>query len=303
MTPLVYAIILNWNAPQDTIECIESVKKSNYENLSIVLVDNGSRDDSVLVLRKHFPDLDIIENTQNAGFAEGNNIGMRYAMEKEADYFFILNNDVTLAQDCIEKLVKSAESLNYAGMLAPKVCYYDQPDMINSLGTSMDWLRLRPYLGFCGQKDKGQFNDKTIDAQILVGCAIFVKKDTLNRIGLIDKKFFIFHEEADWCLRNIKSGFKNVVIPQAAVYHKASKTMRKFSNLTTYYSIRNFLYLAHKNASLVNKAKTAIGLCFLIFKNVLLLTLTKEMRKPSKAFLLGALDYFKGDMGKCKRQL
>jgi GT2 family glycosyltransferase len=227
---------------------------------------------------------------------------MRYVLQKGADYIFILNNDVVLGVACLSELIGVAEGRLEAGMLAPKVYYYDEPQAINSFGTAIDWFRLRPYLGYCGQKDNGQFTGiRYVD--ILVGCALLVKKETLNRIGLIDERFFIFHEEADWCLRNIKSGFKNVTVGKAIAYHKASRTMRNFTALTTYYSIRNFLYLAHKNASFVNRIKTFFGCSFLIFKNILLLIFNSRAQRNPKAFLLGILDYLRADMGICKRKL
>jgi GT2 family glycosyltransferase len=296
----VYVIILNWNHYDDTAECIESVKKNNYDNFRILVVDNNSSDDSVKRLRENFPEIEIIQNSQNLGFAGGNNVGMRYALTQGADYLLILNNDVTIDKNCIAELVRFAQEIEDVGMLAPKVYYYDYPKTINSLGTSIDWLRLKPKLSYCGKQDKGQFNNNR-EVDILVGCAIMVKKETLERIGLIDEKFFIFHEEADWCLRNIKSGFKNMVVPLAVAYHKASKTMRKFSAATAYYSIRNFLYLAHKNASFMNRIKTIAGLCFLVCKNMVILLFKPDTRILTKAFLLGTCDYFRGDMGKCKR--
>ncbi len=302
MSPKVYIIILNWNMAKDTIECVESVKNLNYNNYNILIIDNGSSDNSSQVLKDRFRECEFIQNTDNLGFAEGNNVGMRHALSKGADYVLILNNDVVVEKDCLDQLVKIAQEHKKAGMLAPKVYYYSDRDIINSLGTSIDWFRLRPYSSFCGNKDGGQF-DYLGEADILVGCAIFVKKETIEKIGLMDENFFIFHEEADWCLRNIKSGLKNIVVPKAIAYHKASKTMKNFSALTTYYSIRNFLYLAHKNATFIDKIKTGIGLLYLICKNIMSFVFNGKPRRKARAFLSGVVDYYKGNMGKCKRNL
>ena len=299
MKPAVYLLVLSWNMHKDTIECIESLNKLKYENYKILIIDNASSDDSVKILRERFPSVEVIQNSENLGFAEGNNVGMRYALSEGADYVFILNNDLTLDEDSLSQLIDAAQNMPLVGMLAPKVYYYDYPKIINSLGTSMNWFKLRPYLSFCGQEDNGQFT-QIREVQILVGCALLVKKETIERIGLIDKDFFIFHEEADWCLRNLKSGYKNVVVPSAMAYHKASLTMKNFSSLTNYYNIRNFLYLTKKNASLLNKIKVISGLCFLVCKNILFL-LSVSQKKLAYSFFSGVIDYFKGNMGRCKR--
>ncbi len=299
MNPKVYLLVLNWNMPDDTIECLRSLQAQDYDNFTIVLIDNASEDDSVKVLSAEFPDIRIIVNKQNLGFAEGNNIGIRYAIENNADYIFILNNDLTLKEDCLRRLIAAGEKTPKSGMLAPKVYYYDDPKVINSLGTSIDWFRLRPHLSFCNQIDKGQFKENR-DAQILVGCALMIKKRVVEKIGMLDKDFFMLHEEADWCLRSLKAGYRNIVIPEAVAFHKASKTMKKFLTPAIYYSIRNFLYLSYKNAPLVGRLKVFLGLVYLVFKNAILL-MSKNLQKNSIAFFCGIFDYLKKDMGKCQR--
>ena len=300
MNPKVYIIVLNWNMADDSVECIDSLKKLNYDNFQILLIDNGSSDESVTIFKKRFPGIEMIQNKENEGYAGGNNIAMKHAIAKGADYIFIVNNDVILDSNCVNELIDAAKEKKEGGIFAPKVYYYDHPKTINSLGTSMDWFRLRPYLGFCGQEDKGQF-DQIRKTEILVGCALLVKKETIEKIGLIDEKFFLFHEEADWCLRIIRRGFKNFVIPKAVAYHKVSITAKKIPSLVSYYNIRNFLYLAYKNASSFNRVKVMLGLSYLICKNIVFLIFNPASRNISKAFLFGVLDYFMGQMGKCKR--
>ena len=299
MHPNVFLLVLNWNMPDDTIECVRSLQAQDYDNFTIVIIDNASEDNSVSMLKAEFSDIKVIVNKDNLGFAEGNNIGIRYALEEGADYIFILNNDLTLKKDCLRRLVTAGERMPKSGMLAPKVCYYDNPKMINSLGTSIDWFRLRPYLGSCNQLDDGQF-DEIRSADILVGCALMVKKSVIEKIGLLDKDFFMLHEDSDWCLRGLRAGYRNMVIPEAMAFHKASKTLRKFSALATYYSIRNFLYLSYKNASLLNRLKVFFGLVYLILKNAVLLV-NRNSQRDSIAFFCGITDYMKRAMGKCRR--
>lgn len=301
MMPKVFIIILNWNKPEDTLECLLSCKNINYENYEIIVVDNHSSDDSVSKIKSSFPQIRIIENSENLGYAGGNNVGMRYALEQGADYVLLLNNDVIVDKKVLSELIRIAQSSPQAGMLAPKVLYYDDRDVINSLGTSMDWLRLRPYLGACNQKDAESFN-QVEKKDILLGCALLIHKTTIQRIGMLDEKFFIFHEEADWCFRNLKSGFINLVVPSAVIYHKASKTMREFSCLTHYYSIRNFLYLTTRNALWHQWLKTRIGLFYLILKHLRMMFLCGEKEvSMARAFFFGIIDYYLFKMGKCER--
>ncbi|MBP9866138.1 MAG: glycosyltransferase family 2 protein [Candidatus Omnitrophica bacterium] len=300
--PKAIIVILNWNLPVDTLECAESCRKQDYDNFEVMIVDNGSADDSVQQFRSRFTDVEVIANPENLGYAGGNNVGMRQALAKGADFILLLNNDITLEPDCLRILIETALAHPEAGMLAPKVLYYDDRTVINSLGTSMDWLRVRPYLGEYNQVDRGQFQS-LLKKDILMGCGILIPRTTIDRIGLIDDKFFIFHEEADWCLRNLRSGSQNMVVPKAVIYHKESKTMRKFSALTHYYSTRNFLYFTKRNASFINWLKTRVGFTYLTLKNGLrmLVPTGSDNKKMERAYFLGIWDYMRGKMGKCQR--
>ena len=219
-------------------------------------------------------------------------------MNAGADYVFILNNDVTVEPDCVSLLVEAAKQNPRAGLLAPKVLYHDSRHIINSLGTRMDWLRLRPVLMECGLRDDPR-ELKPFKREILVGCALLVPKETIERIGFLDERFFLIHEEADWCYRNLKSGYENLTVPRAAVYHKASLTLKDYPALTHYYSIRNCLYLAQKNASFLQRLAGRIGLGALAMKHCFWLKVSKDPDRQALAgaFFDGVRDFFKGKMG------
>lgn len=301
MKKSVWVIILNWNGPDDTVECVESCLKIDYERFQILIVDNHSVDDSVQIFQRRFPDIPLIVNEENVGYAGGNNIGIKYAMNHSADYVLLLNNDVTVEPPVLRKLVEGMEVFPRATMAAPKVLYYDTPDVINSMGTSIDWFRMRPYLGECSRVDHGQYVN-IVKKDILVGCALMIRCDVLDEIGLIDEKFFILQEEADWCLRNLRHGYENIVVPKAVVYHKGSKTIRNFSEVTHYYSVRNFHYLRHKNAGPIDRLKSWFGFSLLCIKNILKLMVgSRQERTMARVFFDGSYDYFHGVMGKCLR--
>lgn len=298
--PKVFLIILNWNQCEDTIECIKSCERLNYKNFEILVLDNASEEGSVESIRSRFPDVGMIRNTQNLGYAKGNNVGIKYALDKGADYVFILNSDTTLDENVLHELIKAARSVGNPAILAPKVYYYDRRNVINSMGTTINWFRLRPNLDLCGQEDNGRFGEIR-QKDILVGCALLINKMTFEKIGFFDEKFFAFHEDADLSLRNMKYGGKNLVVPKAIVYHKVSGSVKNCQPLVSYYTIRNFLYLAKKNASSSNKIKMFFGLQFLIVKNALISLFGGGRKAKSLAFFCGIVDYFAGKMGRTKR--
>lgn len=295
--PKVAVIILNYNGTQDTRECVESVKKLDYPNFEILLVDNASKDASWKDILKKHPDVQALENPKNLGYAGGNNAGIRQALEQGCDYVFILNNDTTVEPDSLRKLIEAGEKLDQATLLAPKVCFYDKPFLINSCGASMDWFRLKPRLGYYG-KNSREVDSIFMEMDIFPGSALLLKRKLLEQVGEFDEDFFLIHEDADLCFRNTKAGFKNILVPGAVVYHKESKTLSKYPFLTQYYNSRNFLRLTKKAASFPEKIASKIGLAALVSKNTLRFLFAKSPeREEMSGFFEGVRDYFLGRMG------
>ena len=125
--PSMHVIVLNWNRPDDTIECVESLLVQTYSNITIWVVDNGSTDDSVERIRSHFPEVELVRSETNRGFAGGNNLGIREALAAGADYVWMLNNDTVVAPEAIEKLVDLAETEEQVGAVGARVVYHDDP--------------------------------------------------------------------------------------------------------------------------------------------------------------------------------
>src|SRR5436309_4726879 len=147
--PKVHIIILNWNGRADTLECLASVQRINFPDFETVVVDNGSTDGSEEAIRAAFPDITFIQTGENLGFAEGNNVGIRHAIECGADYVFVLNNDTTVDPNILAALVAEAEKNPNAAILGPKIYFYDRSDVINSAGGSINYETLeRGHIGF-----------------------------------------------------------------------------------------------------------------------------------------------------------
>jgi len=246
MLPKVAIIILNWNGKEDTIECLESSKHITYPNYELLLVDNGSTDGSVECFRELYPGIEIIETGANLGFAEGNNVGMRRAMDKGADYVLLLNNDTVVDPEFLEELVKVAEGDERIGIIGPKIYYYDRRDLIYYTGANINFWFLHSK-GNKGKVDDGQFdNTKEIDA--VSGCAILVKSYLLKNVGELDPEYFAYYEEIDWCIRAKRAGYKVVYAPKAIVFHKgAGSTGQSFNPTVAYYKTRNLILFMRKN--------------------------------------------------------
>ena len=245
MNPKVSIIILNWNGLDDTVECLHSLKNTTYPNYDIVVVDNGSEGNDAVILREKFKDyIYIIENKKNYGFAEGCNIGMRYALKNSApDYILLLNNDTTVAADFLAEMVKTAESDPLIGITGPKIYFSEEPNRIQSVGVQIDLRTGQSTSAGLNKIDIGQF-DEIIAVDWVYGCALLIKRTTIEDIGLLDSAYFRVMEEVDWCVRCKKSGYKVVFIPKARIWHRGHFSPDEWSDVIVYYQIRNqFLFM------------------------------------------------------------
>jgi GT2 family glycosyltransferase len=240
--PKVGIVILNWNRPDDTIACVQSLQRMNYSNYQVVLVDNGSRDDSVKRLRAAFPTIDLIDNGENLGFAKGNNVGAKHLLKQQCDYVMLLNDDAEVAPDTIERLIVAAESDPAIGVVGPTICYYGQPRVIWSAGGAVSHHGEPSHLDV--DLDFSVVGTAPRDVDYVTGCAILVKRAVVERIGLLDERFFIYFEETEWCARAHQAGFRVVHVPESVMWHKVTPTARPNSPRYLYLMARNrLLYL------------------------------------------------------------
>src|SRR5262245_37473647 len=145
--PHVAIILLNWNQPEYTLACLRSLGQLEYPNVTVTVVDNGSTDGSPALIRARYPDVTLIENGRNLGFAAGNNVGIDLAMRDGADYVMLLNNDTEVAPDMVDDLIAVAESDSSIGIVGPKILYYDLPDTIWSAGGTIDAYGMPGHVG------------------------------------------------------------------------------------------------------------------------------------------------------------
>jgi GT2 family glycosyltransferase len=243
--PLVAIIVLNWNGRDDTVACVESLRGSNYQNAKVLIVDNGSTDDSVAEFARRFPDLRCIQNGENRGFAEGNNVGMRAALAEGADYVFLLNNDATIEPEALDRLVAAAEAQPDVGIVGPKILYRDEPRRIWYAGGTISPLGRMGHEGW-NRIDEGQW-DAPRETGYVTGCAFLVKRAVLVKVGLFAPEYFLLFEEADLCVRARREGFRCWVEPRAIVRHKVSSSFGGLSPQYYYYFMRNYLLFQRRH--------------------------------------------------------
>lgn len=217
--PLVYAVILNWNRPQDTINCLRSLAVQSHPNLKMLVVDNGSSDDSVARIQAACPDVKVLANPTNQGFARGMNKGLRQALAAGADFILTLNNDTLVAPDAVSRLLDHADST--VGLLAPIIYYAADPQRVWSLGGQIHPWTLEVIGSMRGRVDYGQWPD-VLTCDFVPGCAMLLARETLEKAGLFDERFFMYYEDSDLCLRIRRAGFRILSVTTAKVQHQVA---------------------------------------------------------------------------------
>lgn len=250
--PKVVIIILNWNGGKDTVECLESLQAVTYSNYEIVVIDNGSTDDSVRLINslRALLSFHLIETGKNMGFAEGNNVGLRYAQKNSADYVLLLNNDTVVDPQFITELVKAGEARKEAAVISGKILYFHEPQRIWYAGAK--WIPSQHcfiHVGIDKIDDHSSFEDAT-ETDYASGCAFFIRTSTLHRIGLLDSRFFLTYEESDFCYRARAAGFSVLYEPRARLWHKVSVSFGgNQSPLQLYFYQRNILLWGERHLS------------------------------------------------------
>lgn len=298
MIPRVAIIILNWNGWKDTLECLESIYQINYPSFDIVVVDNGSKDESVEKIKeyaagsikvesnffKYNPDnkpiylteytqedlksnsrkkaevskkkdikelpfkkeLILIKNSENYGFAEGNNIAIRFALETlKPDYVLLQNNDTVVDPNFLNELINIAESDSSIGILGPTIFDYKPPSNVQSSGLKILWNKGNTIdLKF---EDDLSFSSMEVDA--VTGCALLAKSELLNKIGLLNKNYFAYFEDVEWCVRARRAGYKIIYVPKSKIWHKGGATSSKIAGFALYLHTRNRFWFMKRHAS------------------------------------------------------
>jgi GT2 family glycosyltransferase len=248
-SPAVTVIILNWNGKILTEECLESMRAVRYDGMKIMVVDNASSDGSLEYLKPKFPEAEFVANDRNLGFAEGNNVGIRIALARGADYVLLLNNDTIVDPKIVQCLVDAAEKDERIGFAGPKVYFYDykgRKDVISFAGGLIDYRKGKVI--HVGEKeiDAGQ-HEVVRDYDYAEGSCLLIRAEMLKKIGLLDPAYFLYWEEIDLCVRGKAAGYRSVYVPGTMIWHKVGASSQGYGNI--YYMARNRFWFMQKYAS------------------------------------------------------
>ena len=218
----VAIITLNWNRPADTLEFLESACRQTLRDSQLVVVDNGSSDDSVQQIRAHFPQAELLVNKTNLGFAGGMNTGIRQALNNGADYLFIANNDTYLAPNMLERLIEQIQQC-HASIIAPIIFYASQPEQIWSAGAGRNRLTLDVIDNWRDQPGSS-LGSTPYPVEFITACGMLVERSCFEAVGLFDERFFMYYEDSDFSLRVRQSGRQILVDPLAHMWHKVASS-------------------------------------------------------------------------------
>lgn len=247
--PKVAVVIIHWNRKNLLEQFLPFVCASTYPNLEIVLADNHSTDDSVAYVKANFPNVTIVQNDDNYGYAGGYNHALK---QVEADYYVLLNNDIEVPQHWIEPVIKVMEQDLTIGACQPKMLDFKNRKSFEYAGACGGYMDRLGYV-FCRgrlfevlEEDKGQYDT---EAEIFwaTGACLFVRASLFHEAGGFDENFFAHMEEVDLCWRIQLMGYKLKVIPSSFVYHVGGGTLNKMSSQKTYLNFRNNLIMLTKN--------------------------------------------------------
>lgn len=287
-TPLVVVVIANWNLRKDLLECLQSLYETDYPRMHVIVVDNNSTDDSVVMVEQQFPQTQLIRRVENGGYAVALNDGIRAGSALDPDFFLVLNNDTLVPPDTISKLVNVIQSDTQIAIAAPKIIYHDHPEIIFSLGDRLyPWLPLPLRIGRKAL-DRPEFL-KTMEFDYLFGCALLIRSESLKEVGLFDTSFFMYYEDADLCRRMRVEGWKNVRVGSAIIRHKASLSSKLVPEKMLYLRARNRSWFYRRYRHGPFPALTFLALLLGSVKTVFIYLLTGR-KSQIQPYVTGALD-------------
>lgn len=295
--PTVGVVLINWNAGEFTVPCIKSLLAGIVKPDNIVVVDNASADSSADIIAASYPEVKIIRNSINKGYAGGNNDGIKYLLEQRIDYVWILNNDTVVADKCLSTLINVAGQHLHAAGFSAKIFYNDPPDRLWYAGAYRHPWHLAV----------AHYSDPRLDATavrgvasvpFISGCCMFIPSWAWSKYGGFNESYFAYSEDNEWCWRVTLSGDKLYYVPEAVLWHRLSSSIKKnigceynssISPLAIYLMYRNQLWTVRRHAHGIFKW-VALGLNIaIVFKNALLAILQKKS-SDVRSYTKGLID-------------
>jgi GT2 family glycosyltransferase len=242
LQPLVSIVTVNYNGVKVTSEFLHSIQQITYRQIEVIVVDNASKE-SPDILKENYPWITLIKSPVNTGFAGGNNLGFKAAKGK---YFLMLNNDTEVAADFLEPLVKKMEENATIGAVSSKVIFFNSDNILQYAGAGS----IHPITGrggFIGTNEKDFLQYQSAQTGHAHGAAMMVRREVIEKIGLMAELYFLYYEELDFCERIKNAGYSIWYIAESVVFHKESMTVGRENPLKVYYMTRNRMVFLRRN--------------------------------------------------------
>lgn len=252
--PRVAALVLNYNGQDVTLQTLESLYAMSYDHFEVVVVDNGSTDGSWEAVAERFPQVEQIKVEENQGISYGMNHGLRWVLERDYDYALILNNDIEVDPAMLTEMVRVAEGDPTIGCVGPKAYYYWDRERIWSVGGTLRFRESVTRERGDQQIDRGQF-DRDQEVDYVNGCAMLVRRAALDRTGLWDPTYYLGVEDADWCVRMKRQGFRCHYAHRARLWHMISHSTGVYKPGRTFHTGRSTAIFVRRYASFWQKLR------------------------------------------------
>lgn len=251
--PSVHVIVLDWNGLEDTMACVESLHRLHGENLTLVVVDNGSDRSPHARLAAEYPDVEVVRNQTNLGYSGGNNVGIERALARGADFVWVLNNDTTVDEGALEALLRTAARHPRAGAVGGKVLRADRPATLWMAWGRVTWLQSLIALDGKDCPDGPKY-DVEREVEWIPGCSMLFRAEALREVGGFDETFFAYHEDVDWAARARAAGwqlwYNGASVIRHAVHASSGGEEASYTGFRTYLSARNSVLYAQRHGTI-----------------------------------------------------
>lgn len=284
-SPPVAIIVLNWNGFSDTCECINSLLKDNFSNKSIIIIDNHSSNNEAIKLAKKYQNkITVLKNIQNLGYCDGNNTGVKYAIEHNFKYIMILNNDTIIEPNLINKMTNCLDIESNLAAIGAQIIDYSNPNIVQCRGLTFNlWTGIT--LTIDTNKNKKSIISRKPD--VLSGACFMIRATVIKETKLFDPDYFCYYDDTDLSTKIKKAGYNIDICPSAIVYHKGSISSAKIKGFSEYQLIKNRFMIESKLASFPQKISFLLITIFLYFPFRLLVLIKQKKIRNIPYFLKG----------------
>lgn len=301
----VVIALLNWNNFNETLGALKSLKYVNYSNYSVLVVDNGSSDESVKVISNFFEEIkeyntNLVVNKENKGFAGGCNVALEWCCKNNKEYILFLNNDTEVDENFLSHMMDAVSEHKEGAIFSSSIYFYDKKDLLWFGGkTSTSFLKMNKGMRSSLFMKKLPEDSRVLEIDFASGCCMLCKTKFIKKLGGFDEKFFLYFEDVDLSFRLRKLGHRIYWVPKAKIYHKVSATTltKLGSAIVHYYDVRNSLLLSKKHTSFLFAPYRLLWSLYVVIKQTIKIKLKKNV-EVSRMINRAVLDYYKGNFGK-----